>query len=171
MTTNTHTIYLCLGTNSGDRHANLLSAAELLPPEATILSKSPIYKTPPWGYTDQPDFLNQVIKAETTLEPLALLDHIKNIEKRVGRTATFHWGPREIDIDILFYDDLVYEGDKLTIPHPFLHERGFVLIPLADLAPELKHPLTGLTIQQHLDEIDPGEITIFTPELGEQNGL
>jgi 2-amino-4-hydroxy-6-hydroxymethyldihydropteridine diphosphokinase len=165
MTANTHTIYLGLGTNLGDRHENLLSAATLLPPKVAVVAQSPIYQTPPWGFTEQADFLNQVIKAETTLNPKDLLKYVKKIEKKVGRTATFRWGPREIDIDILFYDNLVYEEKKLTIPHPRLHQRAFMLVPLADLAPKLLHPLTGQTIQQHLAELDPTNIVKFSPEL------
>jgi dihydropteroate synthase/2-amino-4-hydroxy-6-hydroxymethyldihydropteridine diphosphokinase len=164
MTANSHIVYLGLGTNSGDRHANLLSAAALLPPKVTVLTQSPIYQTPPWGYTEQADFLNQVIKAETTLTPLELLKYVKEIEEKVGRTATFRWGPREIDIDILFYDDLIFEDKKLTIPHPYLHQRNFVLVPLADLSPDLLHPLTGLTVRQHLAELDPSSVTKFDPE-------
>jgi 2-amino-4-hydroxy-6-hydroxymethyldihydropteridine diphosphokinase len=164
MTANSHTIYLGLGTNQGNRHENLLSAAALLPPKVAVLSQSQIYQTPPWGYTDQADFLNQVIKAETTLAPMELLKYVKRIEKQVGRTATFRWGPREIDIDILLYNDSIYKGRKLAIPHPRLHERAFILVPLADLAPEMQHPLTGLTIQQHLAELDPTDIVKFNPE-------
>lgn len=164
MTANTHIIYLGLGTNLGNRCENLLSAAALLPPKVVILAQSPIYQTPPWGYTDQADFLNQVIKAETALAPKKLLKYVKKIEKKVGRTATFRWGPREIDIDILFYNDLIYKEKKLTIPHPRLHQRAFMLVPLADLAPEMQHPLTGLTIQQHLAELDPTAIVKFNPE-------
>jgi 2-amino-4-hydroxy-6-hydroxymethyldihydropteridine diphosphokinase len=170
MASNSHTIYLGLGTNLGDRLANLQSALKALPPKVTALALSPVYQTPPWGYTEQADFLNQVVKAETALEPRALLKYLKKIENKVGRTATFRWGPREIDIDILFYDQLSYQDKKLTIPHPRVHERAFMLVPLADLAPELQHPITTLTIQQHLAEVDPGEIELFDSQLGEAHG-
>jgi 2-amino-4-hydroxy-6-hydroxymethyldihydropteridine diphosphokinase len=164
MNSNSHTIYLGLGTNLGDRGANLQAALEALPPKVTLLAQSPIYQTPPWGYTDQADFLNMVVAANTRLRPRQLLRYVKKIEKLVGRTATFRWGPREIDIDILFYDDLNYTSRKLTIPHPRVHERAFMLVPLADLAPHLHHPGTGLTIQQHLAAVDPGEIIPFAPQ-------
>jgi 2-amino-4-hydroxy-6-hydroxymethyldihydropteridine diphosphokinase len=162
MTTSQNIIYLGLGTNLGDRQENLLTAVDLLSPKVSVLAQSPIYQTPPWGYTDQADFLNQVIKAETKLRPTALLRYLKKIEKRVGRTATFRWGPREIDIDILFYADRVIKRKKLTIPHPRVHQRAFMLVPLADLSPELHHPVSGKTIAQLLTEVDCTEINEFT---------
>ncbi|MEN8240970.1 MAG: 2-amino-4-hydroxy-6-hydroxymethyldihydropteridine diphosphokinase [Chloroflexota bacterium] len=164
MTSTQHIIYLGLGTNLGNRQLNLRTAVTLFSPKVTVIDQSPIYQTPPWGYTEQADFLNQVIKAETKLRPTALLRYLKRIEKRVGRTATFRWGPREIDIDILFYADRVINTRKLTIPHPRLHQRAFMLVPLADLAPDLAHPLTGQTIQQHLAEVDCTEIENFNPD-------
>ncbi|HBX71072.1 MAG TPA: 2-amino-4-hydroxy-6-hydroxymethyldihydropteridine diphosphokinase, partial [Chloroflexi bacterium] len=101
-------IYIALGTNLGDRLANLQSAIRQMPPEVTILAQSPIYQTPPWGYADQPDFLNQVVMAETNLPPQALLAYLKTLEIRVGRMPTFRYGPRVVDLDILFYGDLIY---------------------------------------------------------------
>jgi 2-amino-4-hydroxy-6-hydroxymethyldihydropteridine diphosphokinase len=156
-----HEIYLGLGTNIGDRLANLKAAVDALPPEVEAAAVSPIYQTPPWGYEDQEDFLNQVVMAETNLEPLALLEYIKEIEEQVGRRVTFRWGPREIDIDILFYDDLVMENETLTIPHPRVHERAFMLVPLADIAPELMHPLAGQTINKLLNKLDKSDIELF----------
>src|SRR5512141_2549794 len=132
-----NTIYLALGTNLDDRLANLRRALEGLPPDIILRAQSLIYETPAWGYEDQPPFLNMVIKAETDLEPPALLARLKQLELQLGRTPSFHWGPRLIDIDILFYDNLILQTPNLVIPHPRLHDRGFVLVPLADIAPNL----------------------------------
>ena len=125
-------VYLALGTNLGERMLNLAQALALLPPEVTILRSSPVYETPPWGVTDQPAFLNMVCEAETALEPLALLDRLKALEEKMGRQSSVRFGPRLIDLDILFYDDLVYHDERLEIPHPRLAERAFVLVPLAE---------------------------------------
>jgi len=142
------TVYLALGSNLDNRLANLKQAIASLPPQMEVKAKSRVYETPPWGYTDQPMFLNQVVRAETYLEPEPLLKHIKRLEVAMGRRATFHNGPRLIDIDILFYDDLVLETPGLVIPHPHLHERGFVLLPMMDIAPDLVHPIKKKSIQE-----------------------
>jgi 2-amino-4-hydroxy-6-hydroxymethyldihydropteridine diphosphokinase len=136
-------IYLGLGTNLGDRPANLLAAAAALLPQVRVLRLSSVYETEPWGYHDQPVFLNQVIEAETELPPLELLAYLKQIEFSLGRQPSFQYGPRLIDLDILFYGDQVVELPGLTIPHPHLAERAFVLVPLAELAPNLRHPSNG----------------------------
>ena len=158
-----HTIYLALGTNLGDRFANLRSAIAALPSHVRVLMESPIYETLPWGYTDQPAFLNMALKARTYLTPLALLSHLKHLETELGRTPTFHYGPRQIDIDILFYDNLVIETSGLVIPHPRLHERGFVLVPLADIAPDLCHPILDKTIHELLTSCDTTGIKRHEP--------
>ena len=154
----TPTVYLALGTNLGDRPANLRAAIVALPPSVVVLQSSSMYETPPWGFTNQPAFLNMAVKAETRLEPAALLAHLKRIEQELGRTPTVRWGPRVIDMDILFYDDLVLETPEATIPHPRLHERAFVLIPLADIAPDLRHPVLGKTVAEMLAECDTSGI-------------
>lgn len=154
----THIIYLSLGTNLGKRPANLRQAISLLPPQMTVKAKSKVYETPPWGYTDQENFLNQVVKATTYLEPELLLKHIKRMEIAMGRKATFKYGPRLIDIDILFYDDEVLETPALTIPHPHLHERGFVLLPMMDIAPDLIHPVQKKSIRELVGFCDMGGI-------------
>ncbi len=154
-------VYLGLGTNLGSRLENLAAARAAMPPQVTISRTSRVYQTPPWGYVDQPSFLNQVVEAQTRLSPSRLLIHLKSIERRLGRVPTFQYGPRLIDIDILFYgsQDLNLEG--LIIPHPRLAERAFVLAPLAELAPGLVHPQSGQTIRQLLAQIDTPGVEIF----------
>ena len=143
-----HTVYLALGSNVGSRAANLKAAIAALPPQMEVKAKSRVYETPPWGYTNQEKFLNQVVKARTYLEPEPLLKHLKRLEVALGRVPTFQYGPRLIDIDILLYDDLVFDSADLKIPHPNMHERGFVLLPLMDIAPDLVHPVKKQTIRQ-----------------------
>lgn len=156
-------IYLGLGTNLGDRAANLQAACLALPPAVRVRATSPIYETAPWGFSAQPDYLNQVVEAETDLEPLALLAHLKALETSLGRAKTFRFGPRLIDLDILLYDALVLTLPELTIPHKFLIHRAFVLVPLADLAPTLTHPLTHQTITELLAAVDRSGVVPFSP--------
>jgi len=148
-----HTVYLGLGTNLGDRAANLAAGRAALPPAVQVAAASSIYETDPWGYTDQPPFYNQVLQAQTALAPLELLAYLKRIEKTLGREPTFRYGPRLIDLDILLYDDLRVESPQLTIPHQRLAERAFVLAPLAELAPDLAIPGIDRTVQQALQSI------------------
>jgi 2-amino-4-hydroxy-6-hydroxymethyldihydropteridine diphosphokinase len=156
-----HIVYLALGSNMGNRAANLKTAIAALPPQMEMKAKSRVYETPPWGYTDQEKFLNQVLKVQTYLAPEPLLKHLKRLEVALGRNATFQNGPRLIDIDVLFYDDLVYESPTLVIPHPRLHERGFVLMPLMDIAPDLVHPVKQQSIRQLLALCDVSGIVPF----------
>lgn len=153
--------YIALGSNVGNRSENLNSAIQSLSPLVMVLDESPIYQTAPWGFENQPAFLNQVILAKTNCSPLDLLAHLKEIETIVGRTPTFKYGPREVDLDILFYGDLIFEHPKLQIPHPKLQERAFVLVPLNDLNPNLKHPITGQTVHEILSQLDVSGITPF----------
>ena len=143
-----HIVYLALGTNLGDRPANLKQAIAALTPQMEVKAKSQVYETPPWGFEDQPKFLNQVIKANTYLDPEPLLKHLKRLEVALGRKESFPNGPRLIDMDILFYDDLVLEKPSLVLPHPRLHERGFVLLPLLEIAPNLVHPVHKKSVRE-----------------------
>ena len=143
-----HIVYLALGSNLGNRLANLKQAVAALSPQMELKAKSHVYETPPWGYKDQPKFLNQVIKVRTYLEPEQLFKHIKRLEVTLGRRASFQNGPRLIDIDILFYDDLVLNTPALVIPHPRLHERGFVLLPLMDIDSGLVHPVNKKSVRE-----------------------
>ena len=156
-----HVVYLALGTNLGNRLDNLRAAFGALPPEVSVLAESHVYETPPWGYEDQPAFLNMVVKAETSLKPGALLKYLKQLEVQLGREGNFRWGPRLIDLDILFYDDLIIDTPPLVIPHPRLHERAFVLVPLADVAPDVIHPVLERSVREILAGIDTQGIDRF----------
>ena len=157
-----HTVYIALGTNLGDRPANLRAAIRSMPPDVHVLAESYVYETPPWGVEDQPPFLNMAVKAETDLEPEPLLQHLKQLEAELGREKSIRWGPRLIDLDILFYDDLILDTPPLVIPHPRLHERGFVLVPLADVAEEFVHPLLGKSVRELLQGINSQGIVRFS---------
>ena len=156
-----HIVYLALGSNLDDRLANLKQAITALSPQMEVKAKSRVYETPPWGYTEQPTFLNQVIKASTYLEFEPLLKHIKRLEIALGRKPSFKNGPRLIDVDILFYDDLVLNTASLVIPHPHMHERGFVLLPLMDIAPDLVHPVHKKSVREMLASCDVSGIHQF----------
>jgi dihydropteroate synthase/2-amino-4-hydroxy-6-hydroxymethyldihydropteridine diphosphokinase len=154
MTKTIHTVYLALGTNLGQRAANLRAAISGMAPLVRVRRASPVYETEPWGFADQSAFYNQVIEAETALAPQELLAFIKRLETDLGREETFRNGPRLIDLDILFFDDLVLQLPGLEIPHTGISNRAFVLVPLADLAPQLVHPLSGARICDLLAQAD-----------------
>jgi 2-amino-4-hydroxy-6-hydroxymethyldihydropteridine diphosphokinase len=143
-----HIVYLALGSNMGNRAVNLKETINSLSPQMEVKARSKVYETPPWGYAEQEKFFNQVVMVKTYVEPEPLLKHLKRLEVALGRVASFKNGPRLIDIDILFYDDLVFESPALTIPHPHVHERGFVLLPMMDIAPDLIHPVKQRSIRE-----------------------
>jgi 2-amino-4-hydroxy-6-hydroxymethyldihydropteridine diphosphokinase len=148
------TAYLGLGSNVGDRRANLARAVERLGASrgTRVISVSPIYATAPVGMTQQPDFFNLAAEIRTELAPEELLETCQAIEERLGRVRTARWGPRTIDIDLLLYADRRMDGERLRLPHPRMKERAFVLIPLADIAPQLI--LDGKTIAEWAADAD-----------------
>ena len=152
----TTAVYLGLGSNMGNRRANLDKALDLLSQRADVLEVSSTYDTEPLGNPDQPRFLNLVGKVRTRLAPLGLLTLTKGIESKLGRRPSSRNAPRPIDIDILFFGDLVMATPKLVIPHPRLVERAFVMVPLAELAPELVHPASGKTVRVMLEALQKG---------------
>ena len=139
-------VYLCLGSNMGDRRSNLLDALQLLGERLTLERISSLYETIPLGYEEQPLFLNAVCRAATEIGPFQLLSVIKGIEVALGREPSFRNAPRPIDVDLLLYGDLIIESPQLMIPHHLLEERAFVLIPLAEVGPDLVHPISGRSI-------------------------
>ena len=145
-------VVISLGSNKGDRYSFLMNAMQKLEDLGTISSISPLYRTRAYGYTEQPDFYNAVIILRTTMSPESLLKELKRIENEVGRTKTFRWGPREIDLDIILYDQLHYNHPDLSIPHPDFRNRIFVLKPLMDIAPDYRDPGEKVTIGDLLNK-------------------
>jgi 2-amino-4-hydroxy-6-hydroxymethyldihydropteridine diphosphokinase len=145
------TVYLSLGSNLGDRERNLEQAVDLLAAAGLrVLRRSEIYETEPQDVREQPCFLNMVLQAETDSLPKQLLARLQKIERQLGRKRIKPRGPRTIDIDILLYGDAVIETDELVVPHPRLQDRRFVLEPLAELAPDLRHPVTRRSVREML---------------------
>ncbi|MEP6755978.1 MAG: 2-amino-4-hydroxy-6-hydroxymethyldihydropteridine diphosphokinase [Chthonomonadales bacterium] len=154
--TSMRTVYLSIGSNIGDREANLRSAvARLKRNELQVVTVSSIYETSPVGETAIPvdGYLNIAAKIVTDLEPAELLHHTQSVEIEEGRTPTFHWGPRKIDIDIILFGDLTEETETLSIPHPRMQERAFVLIPLLEIDPKIELP-GGVPVKELLDLLD-----------------
>jgi dihydroneopterin aldolase/2-amino-4-hydroxy-6-hydroxymethyldihydropteridine diphosphokinase len=159
------TAYLGLGSNMGDRQKHIMDMVDMLKntPGITLNAVSPIYETKPVGYADQDDFLNGAVEITTIMDPFQLLDVCMRIENALERRRTVKWGPRTADMDILFYGELVMATEKLTIPHPLLHERGFVLLPLMDIAPDKVHPARKVSIRDLCKNAGCSGITLYRP--------
>jgi 2-amino-4-hydroxy-6-hydroxymethyldihydropteridine diphosphokinase len=149
-------VYIALGSNLGDRAMNLEAAIAALSPAVRVIGRSAVYETDPKYITEQPAFLNMVVCGDTGLKPEALLKYVKVIERELGRTPAPRYGPRLIDLDIIFFGDRVIDSAGLSIPHPRMAEREFVLKPLCDLAPDMRHPLTGDTMRNLLEKLGGG---------------
>jgi len=159
--------YLGLGSNLGDRQAHIQAALEALAEAGLAVgAASPLYESEPWGLADQPRFLNAACAIETVLSPLALLDLLQAIEREMGREPGVRYGPRPIDLDILLYGGRCLQTPRLVVPHPAMLQRAFVLVPLADIAPDARHPCSGLTIAEHLARLGPtSEVAPYPPGL------
>lgn len=145
-------VYFLLGANLGDRAAQLHQATQLLSTKVgPLLRQSAVYETAPWGNTNQPGFLNQVVVLQTRQHPTDLLGHIRDIEQALGRVRYEKWGSRVIDVDILYYGQLVVSMPDLRIPHPFIAERRFTLVPLVEIAPDFVHPVLKRSNRQLLE--------------------
>lgn len=171
------TVFLGLGSNLGSREDNLAQAIRLLASparsahrpakdgaarhEIRIVRVSSVYQTAPWGYADQPDFLNCVVEAQTNASPGELLRQTQAVEQSLGRQPSVRYGPRRIDVDILLYDGRIVDQPGLQIPHPRLHQRAFVLVPLAQLCPRLEHPVLKTSIDVLASQVDGREGVIL----------
>ncbi|MEW6096111.1 MAG: 2-amino-4-hydroxy-6-hydroxymethyldihydropteridine diphosphokinase [bacterium] len=157
-------VYISLGSNLGDREKNIKEAIKLINANTSIniVKISPIYETEPVGVKNQDLFLNLVIELDTVLLPQELLAILKQVEGKLGKKIKRKWGPRTIDLDILFYDNIILELPDLQIPHKLMHKRAFVLIPLSQIAPNIKHPVLNKTINDLLDELaDNSKVTLY----------
>ncbi|MDH4247713.1 MAG: 2-amino-4-hydroxy-6-hydroxymethyldihydropteridine diphosphokinase [Deltaproteobacteria bacterium] len=154
-------VYIGLGSNlEPERHLRQALNAMRQEPGLRIIALSPVYQTAPWGVADQPDFLNAVLELRTTVNPVAMLDWLLELEKRLGRVRLERWGPRTLDLDVLAWGNRVINTPQLEIPHPRLHQRGFVLVPFCDLAPQWRHPILGRTARDMLKEITGEGVTL-----------
>ena len=158
------TAFIGLGSNLGDRTATLRTAIQRLEALGRITGISSLYETEPVGYLEQPAFLNAVVALNTELAPVDLLQALLGIERDLGRTRSFRNAPRTIDLDLLLVDDVTLETTDMTLPHPRLHERAFVLVPLVELVPEMVHPKSGQTIREMLRELpNRSDVGVYAP--------
>jgi 2-amino-4-hydroxy-6-hydroxymethyldihydropteridine diphosphokinase len=160
----TYRVFLGLGSNVGARQDFLNRAAAAIArlPGGRLIWCSSVYETDPYGNTSQAKFLNAVAEIETPLDPPHLMEELKRIEAALGRTPSERWGPREIDIDILIYDGLVHSAGGLQVPHPDMERRRFVLVPLREIAPDLVHPVNGMTVAEMADACRDGSRIVQT---------
>jgi 2-amino-4-hydroxy-6-hydroxymethyldihydropteridine diphosphokinase len=153
-----HSVIIAIGTNLGNRRKNINIAIQKMKENGIDVEKiSPVYETAPYGYTEQPAFLNCAILGKTNLSPHELLDTLLSIEKEMGRVRKIHWGPRIIDLDIIFYDNLIIDEPNLKIPHPDMQNREFVLKPISDIAPCFVHPKFCKTVKTLYEELKSGK--------------
>jgi 2-amino-4-hydroxy-6-hydroxymethyldihydropteridine diphosphokinase len=164
-------VCIALGSNVGDRKAYFIAALEKFISFGKITSIAPLYRSEAYGYKEQPDFFNSVVIFETGLKPEILLDKLKEIEKAIGRRRRRRWGPREIDLDIIFYNREVVESKKLTIPHVDFHNRKFVLKPLVDIAPDYLPPLHTLKLSQMLKKCKDNTHVVMIEKNWYPNGI
>ncbi|UOQ91378.1 2-amino-4-hydroxy-6-hydroxymethyldihydropteridine diphosphokinase [Halobacillus shinanisalinarum] len=157
--------YIALGSNIAPREQYLTEAMTMLREHDSIIicTTSKVYETAPVGYVDQNDFLNMVVEIETGLQPLALLDYCQSIEQKLGRKRTIKWGPRTIDLDILLYNEENMKAERLTIPHPHMHERAFVIVPLAEVNPGAYLPSLNQTVEEILQQLPEDEVKSIQP--------
>lgn len=150
-------VFISIGSNLGDRAANCREAVRRIAGNADmrVVKASSLYETEPWGVKEQGAFVNSVVEIETVAEPGELFDFLKTVEAGIGRTPGKRWGPRVIDLDIIFFGDLVVDEERLKIPHPSMEERAFVLVPLNEIAPGLIHPVSGKKVSELLSAL-PG---------------
>ncbi len=157
-------VYLSIGSNLGDRQSSIVAAADALHDEGHLVVRAAsIWESAPWGRVNQPSFLNTVIEVETTLDPLSLVTCCQRIEARLGRpnerAPQDHWGPRTLDIDVLLYGERVIDDPRCLVPHPRMHMRAFVMLPLCELVPEYVHPVLGTRLHEIRDSL-PTEETV-----------
>jgi 2-amino-4-hydroxy-6-hydroxymethyldihydropteridine diphosphokinase len=155
------TVFLALGSNVGDSKALIADAIARIGERVHNIVAAPMYVSKAVGYADQPDFYNTAIRGETDLSPVELLAFVKNVEAEMGRVHRFRWGPREIDIDIIYFSDVVLDTPELTIPHARAHERDFVLRPIASIDPSFTDPRQKCTVQTLLEKLPPDDLAVL----------